>query len=124
MPVEYPVLPPLRDDEGKQRGEKRFNTLPPPGIHRLRRAGGGSELLDLRDYQPGDPPKMIAWKVSARRDKLITKEFENDVPVRCVLFLDTSEGVRLGPPGTPLARLADVPRPSRRRPPPTATSSA
>ncbi len=108
-PVEFLVLPPLADDEGRQRATKRFNTLPPPGIHRLRRPGSGSELLDLRDYRPGDPPKMIAWKPSARRDRLITKEFENDVPVRCVLFLDTSEGVRLGPPGNSLlTRMSGV----------------
>ena len=108
-PVEFLVLPPLADDEGQQRADKRYNTLPPPGVHRLRRPGSGSELLDLRDYRPGDPPKMIAWKVSARKDKLITKEYENDVPVRCVLFLDTSEGVRLGPPGNSLlTRMAGV----------------
>jgi len=108
-PVEFLVLPPLADDEGRQRADKRFNTLPPPGIHRLRRPGSGDELLDLRDYRPGDPPKMIAWKPSARKDKLITKEYENDVPVRCVLFLDTSDGVRLGPPGnTLLTRMAGV----------------
>ncbi|HEY1191422.1 MAG TPA: DUF58 domain-containing protein [Gemmata sp.] len=108
-PVEFLVLPPLVSEEGRQRADKRFNTLPPPGIHRLRRPGSGDELLDLRDYRPGDPPKMIAWKTSARKDKLITKEYENDVPVRCVLFLDTSEGVRLGPPGnTLLTRLAGV----------------
>lgn len=108
-PIEYLVLPPLVTEEGRQRADKRFNTLPPPGIHRLRRPGSGDELLDLRDYRPGDPPKMIAWKPSARKDKLITKEYENDVPVRCVLFLDTSEGVRLGPPGnTLLTRLSGV----------------
>lgn len=101
------ILPPFTDEEGRQRADKRMNTLPPPGGHRLRRPGSGSELLDLRDYIPGDPPKMIAWKASARRDRLITKEYESDVPVRCVLFLDSSEGVRLGPPGTtPLARMA------------------
>lgn len=108
-PCERAVLPPLTDDEGRQRATKRFNGLPPPGIHRLRRPGSGSELLDLRDYRPGDPPKMIAWKPSARRDALITKEYENDVPVRCVLFVDASEGVRLGPPGnTVLTRLVGV----------------
>jgi uncharacterized protein (DUF58 family) len=107
--AEYLILPPLADDEGRQRADKRFNTLPPPGVHRFRRPGTGSELLDLRDYQPGDPPKMIAWKPSARRDKLITKEYESDVPVRTVLFLDTSEVMRLGPPGnTPLTRMATV----------------
>ena len=31
------------------------------------------------------PPRMIAWKVSARRDRLITKEFESEVPIRCTL---------------------------------------
>ncbi|MBA4064205.1 MAG: hypothetical protein C0501_10915 [Isosphaera sp.] len=108
-PAEYLVLPPLTDDEGRQRATKRFNTLPPPGAHRLRLPGSGSELLDLRDYRPGDPPKTIAWKASARRDRLITKEFENDVPVRTVLFLDTTDGVRLGPPGnTLLTRMAAV----------------
>ena len=105
---EFLVMPAIRDEEGKHRSEKRINTLPPPGAHRLRRSGGGSELLDLRDYIAGDPPKTIAWKISARRDKLITKEFENDVPVRCVVFLDTSEGMRVGPHwSTPIAKLAD-----------------
>jgi len=109
VPTEYLVLPSLADEEGGQRATKRLNSLPPPGIHRLRRPGGGSELLDLREYRPGDPPKMIAWKASARRDVLITKEFENDVPVRCVFFLDASNAMRLGEPGnTPLARAAGV----------------
>jgi uncharacterized protein (DUF58 family) len=109
VPTEYLVLPKLADDEGGQRATKRLNSLPPPGIHRLKRAGSGSELLDLREYRPGDPPKTIAWKASARRDFLITKEFENDVPVRCVLFLDASNGMRLGDPGdTPLARAAGI----------------
>src|SRR5262249_35112364 len=108
-PVEYRVLPVLTDDVGQPVTHKRHNLLPPPGIHRLHRPGSGSELLDLRDYLPGDPPKTIAWKVSARRDKLITKEFESEVPVRCALFVDTSNSVRLGPPGeNSLARLVHL----------------
>ncbi len=108
-PVDVLILPPLTDSEGKQRADKRFNVLPPPGIHRLRRPGSGSELLDLRDYIPGDPPKMIAWKASAKKDKLITKELESDIPVRCTMFLDTSQAMRLGPVGeTPLCRLSEV----------------
>jgi uncharacterized protein (DUF58 family) len=97
-PATYLVLPHLADAEGNRRTTKSQNILPPPGVHRLRQAGGGSELHDLRDYRPGDPPKMIAWKTSARRDRLITKEFESDVPVRCTLFVDTSQSVRVGPP--------------------------
>ena len=109
VPVEALILPMLVGEEGHQRATKHLNTLPPPGIHRLRRPGGGTELLDLREYRPGDPPKTIAWKASARRDMLITKEYENDVPVRCTLFLDCSNAMRLGEPGdTPLSYAAGL----------------
>jgi uncharacterized protein (DUF58 family) len=105
----YRVLPALADDKGGAPTLKRFNLLPPPGVHRLRRPGSGSELLDLRDYLPGDPPKTIAWKASARRDRLITKEFESEVPLRCTLFLDASLSVRRGEPGNnPLTRLVEI----------------
>lgn len=75
---------------------KRVNALPPPGIHRLQRAGMGSELLELREYVPGDPPKAIAWKVSARRDQLMTREYESEVPIRTTLFVDCSFGTKHG----------------------------
>jgi uncharacterized protein (DUF58 family) len=108
-PRVYPVLPKLVGAHAEQRADKRFNLLPPPGVHRHRRPGSGSELLDLRDYRPGDPPRWIAWKTSARRDKLITREFESEVPIRCTLFVDTSDSVRLGPPGqNALAGLVQV----------------
>jgi uncharacterized protein (DUF58 family) len=108
-PACYRVLPPLVDAEGKTATTKRNNLMPPPGINRVPRPGSGSELLDLRDYLPGDPPKTIAWKISARRDKLITKEYESEVPVRCTLFVDVSSSVRVGPPAkTALGRLVEI----------------
>jgi uncharacterized protein (DUF58 family) len=97
------VLPSLTPEEGTTAIHKRRNRIPTHGVHRHLRQGSGSELLNLRDYVVGDPPKRIAWKVSARRDKLITKEYESEVPVRTWLFLDASDGVRVGWPGpTPL----------------------
>lgn len=75
---------------------KRQNSLPQHGIHRLQRAGTGAELLELREYVPGDPPKSIAWKVSARRDKLMTRKYESEVPVRVHLFIDGSFSTRIG----------------------------
>ena len=109
VPSVYLVLPPLAAHDARRRTVKRFNALPPPGIHRLRKPGSGDELLDLRDYAPGDPPKMIAWKASARRGTLITRVIESDVPVRCVVFVDASDAARLGPPGrSAVARFAGV----------------
>ncbi|MEZ6141621.1 MAG: DUF58 domain-containing protein [Zavarzinella sp.] len=108
-PVEYLVLPRLAGYESNQRTGKRHNIFPPPGMHRLHRPGGGSELLDLRDYIPGDPPKTIAWKPSARKDKLITKEFETEIPLRVTLFLDASDAMRVGhPKKLPIHRLANL----------------
>ena len=75
---------------------KRQNSLPQHGIHRLQRSGTGAELLELREYVPGDPPKSIAWKVSARRDNLMTRKYESEVPVRLHLFIDGSFSTRIG----------------------------
>lgn len=39
-----------------------------------RRRGQGAELYALRDYRLGDPVSAIAWKPSARYNRLITRE--------------------------------------------------
>ena len=107
--VVYRVLPVLVEGGDPRPGLKRDNQLMPPGVHRLRRPGSASELLDLRDYMPGDPPKTIAWKVSARRDRLITRVFESEAPVRCTLFVDASNSVRVPSiHGKALDRLVEI----------------
>ena len=105
----YRVLPVLAEGRDPTPTLKRDNQLPPPGVHRLRRPGSSSELLDLRDYMAGDPPRTIAWKVSARRDRLVTKVFESEAPVRCTLFVDASNSVRVpSVHGTALGRLVEI----------------
>lgn len=95
-PQTFRVLPPFADAGDAQPLVKRTNAIPQHGIHRLQRSGMGSELLELRDYVAGDPPKSIAWKVSARRGKLMTRQYESEVPVRVQLFIDGSMGTRMG----------------------------
>ena len=92
----FRVLPTSASPEPGHPVTKRLNTQMPPGIHRLQRPGGGSELLEIRDYVPGDPPKSIAWKVSARRGELMTREYESEVPVRTTLYIDASYRARAG----------------------------
>lgn len=75
---------------------KRLNVLPRHGVHAHRRAGFGSELLELREYMPGDSPRSIAWKASARRDKLMSRQYEAEVPVRLQLILDGTISMRMG----------------------------
>lgn len=105
----FRVMPTLIHSDTTTSTKKNQNVLMPPGINQLSQPGSGSELLDLRDYIPGDPPKTIAWKVSARRDRLITREYESEVPIRCTLFVDTSRSTRYGPAGdTPISRLVEI----------------
>ncbi len=95
----FRVMPsPIQADSFPQM-TKPHNSMMPPGIHRFLKAGAGAELLELREYVPGDPPKSIAWKVSARKDTLMTRQYETEVPARVTMFVDGSAGARVGLPG-------------------------
>ena len=45
------------------------------GVRDARRRGEGSSFARLRDYVPGDDPRYIDWKATARRGHIITREF-------------------------------------------------
>jgi len=45
---------------------------------RSRRVGHGSEFLGLREARHGDALRDIHWKVSARRERLIAREWEDE----------------------------------------------
>lgn len=96
LPQTFRVLPAFFTAGELSPSIKRVNSIPRQGIHRFKRAGVGSELLDLQEYVPGDPPKSIAWKASARRDKLMTRKYESEVPVRVHLFVDGGLSARMG----------------------------
>ncbi len=84
-------------DAGEYRSlTKKSNVIPRHGIHRLLRSGMGSELLELKEYAVGDPFKSIAWKVSAKRDQWMTRQYESEVPARVQLIVDGSSTSRVG----------------------------
>lgn len=39
-------------------------------------ARAGDDVHHLRNYRPGDAPRSVAWKASARRDTLLVREYE------------------------------------------------
>ena len=61
--------------------------LPAPAgaARRTRVQAAGEELHHLRAYRPGDAPRTIAWKPSARRDTLLVREYEHPVGVEVSL---------------------------------------
>jgi len=47
------------------------------GVSR-RKAGAGSDLLNLRQYERGDPPRLIHWKATARMNKLMVRQLAQE----------------------------------------------
>ena len=45
------------------------------GVRALRQRGDGRSFAGLREYVVGDDPRHVDWKATARRRKLITREF-------------------------------------------------
>lgn len=64
-----------------------------------RRRGGGTDFHELRQLQPGDSFKSIAWKASARSGRLLIKEVEQEVQESHVVVLDVMGSMRGGEPG-------------------------
>ncbi|MCU0711842.1 MAG: DUF58 domain-containing protein [Pirellula sp.] len=90
------ILPKYREEAEIRQLLKTTNSIPQHGFHRQRKPGMGFELLELREYVDGDPPKSIAWKASARRDTLMIRQYESEVPVRLQLFVEGTVGCRVG----------------------------
>lgn len=59
------------------------------GAHRTRRPGDGSELLDVREFRPGDRIRRIDWRVSARRGTLHVRHTAIDADADLVICIDT-----------------------------------
>jgi len=62
---------------------------PWPGIMPARTLGPGMEFYSMRAYVPGDDPKRINWKASARYRRLMTNETEAERVTDVMIVLDT-----------------------------------
>jgi uncharacterized protein (DUF58 family) len=73
------------------------------GVHQVRRRGLAGDLRELREHAHGDPFKYIAWKATARRQKLMVRELETEIVVTHQILVDIAGSMRRGAPGrTPL----------------------
>jgi uncharacterized protein (DUF58 family) len=81
-PAEVLVLPAVYPLRGRSRGTPWRN-----GERPLPRRGHGTELHALRDFRPGDDPRLIHWKSTARLGRLILRELEDEGAQRLRLVL-------------------------------------
>lgn len=64
---------------------------PPPlpktgrGEYGAAHRGDGEDFHGLREYQPGDPIRQIAWRASARHEKLYSRVMESPAEEACEL---------------------------------------
>ncbi len=61
------------------RGDNEFFLMRARQLERQRRQqrlrGGGREFESLRDYQPGDELRAVSWTATARRGRIVTRQF-------------------------------------------------
>lgn len=69
------------------------------GVHHIRRRGLQGDLREIREHTAGDPFKMIAWKPTARRRRLMVRELENEIVVTHHLLVDMGATMRGGSHG-------------------------
>jgi hypothetical protein len=81
LPKRYPV--PRRFEF---KGGRHFQ---PGGINSTWSIGESDEFVSLRDYRDGDPIRKIHWASSAKREKPVVKEFQDEFFVRQALIVDT-----------------------------------
>lgn len=63
------------------------SSFPSDVLHERARTGAGEEFLGVRDYRPGDPPRSVHWRSTARAGHLIVREYEEEVASRVALVL-------------------------------------
>lgn len=80
-------------------GVKRFRLLAMQhrlsiaGVRALRRRGEGQGFERLREYAVGDDPRHLDWKASARRGKLITRQYTIERAQTVLTLIDAGRGM-------------------------------
>lgn len=63
------------------------------GVRVLRRRGEGLSFANLREYVVGDDPRRIDWKASARRARLITREYAIERSQTVITLIDAGRNM-------------------------------
>ena len=63
------------------------------GLHRSPRKGFSVEFAEYRPYQPGDDLRYIDWRIVARSDRWVVKQYEEETNLRASIVLDVSRSM-------------------------------
>lgn len=75
------------------------------GMHRSPFHGFSVEFAEHRPYMPGDPLKNLDWKVWARSDRLLIKQYTEETNLRCHLLMDLSASMAFQSPRAAMSKF-------------------
>ena len=76
------------------------------GLHRSPKKGFSVEFAEHRPYIAGDDLRYLDWRIAARADRWLVKQFEEETNARAVLVLDTSKSMQWTGDPARLTKLA------------------
>lgn len=65
------------------------------GGERAPGTGGGTEIVQLREYRHGDPLRIIDWKATARRGRPISRDMTEDQHLEMIIAIDAGRASAL-----------------------------
>jgi uncharacterized protein (DUF58 family) len=68
------------------------------GLHPSPYHGYSSEFKEHREYHPFDEIKYIDWKLTARRERIFVKKFQEETNTKVYILLDASNSMDYGEP--------------------------
>ncbi|MEM6654477.1 MAG: DUF58 domain-containing protein [Planctomycetota bacterium] len=66
------------------------------GMHRSPYFGQSLDFREHREYVRGDDPRHVDWKVWARQDRMVVKQYDEDTNLRGSVLLDVSASMAYG----------------------------
>ncbi|WP_016955844.1 DUF58 domain-containing protein [Catenovulum agarivorans] len=72
---------------------KGVNNTRVTGLKRLKKRGDGIEFHQLREFRQGDSIRQIDWQATSKRQKLISKEYQEEQNQHIIVMLDA--GVKM-----------------------------
>jgi len=81
LPSRYPISPAYVPPGGRH--------YQPGGVSSAWSVGESDEFVSLRDYRDGDPLRRIHWASTAKMNKPVIREYQDEYFVRQALVLDT-----------------------------------
>lgn len=88
VPAEVKVYPAVSSMKRYALLARRLRTRE-MGLRAHRQRGQGMEFARLRDHHPDDDIRLIDWKATARRSRLIAREYQVERCQNVVLMIDT-----------------------------------